>query len=726
MRTTFLFFFLLVCALEGSAQQLMLDSLLRMEKQYQKEDSVRAKLLTDIARRYYTVDPSKGVPFAEKAIKLSEKLPDKKFLAGAYSSMGGNMLTLADYPAALTYYQRALEINQKLGNQQGIANNYNNIGLVYYSIFDYPKALEYYQRNLQLNEQTGNKSGIAGTLGNIGAIYNVLKDYPNAIAYYERALLISEKEGNQQQVAGTLSNLGNVYTHQKAFSKALDYKQRALSLYEKLGNQSGIATNLGNIGNVYRQMQDYPAAIQYHEKALVILDKIKDKKAAAAGYASLGEVYYLQKNYPKALQLEQQALAISSAAGLVKTTSESFLHLSKIYEAQGRFDSAYWTYGKYIDFRDSISSIEKQTELTKKTLQFEFSRKEDSLRQYQALTDARLQQQILLAAKQQKELELQQSAIRLATKEKEIQHLAYLKSQADLQFEQSTRRENEEKLRLSENEKQLQATQMSLQETQLQLKDKEIRSRETQSLFYVGGIILLTLLSFFIFRNFLNQQKANKIIRKEKQKSEDLLHNILPEEVADELKVHGQAMARQFDHVTVLFTDFVNFTSISEQLPPQELVNTLHQHFRAFDEIMDKYGLEKIKTIGDAYMAVAGLPVPASDHAIRAARAALDIQAYIVQNLRQNPSGFQIRIGLHSGPVVAGIVGVKKFAYDIWGDTVNTASRMESSSEPGKINLSEATHQLLKGQFRMESRGAVAAKHKGEIDMYFLLEWASD
>ncbi len=704
------------------AQQLPLDSLLKMEKQYRNEDTIRVKLLTDIARRYYSVDPTTGMAFAEKAIQLGKALPDKKFLAGAYSSMGGNALTLADYPTALSNYQQALSINLEIRNQQGIANNYNNIGLVYSSIFDYPKALEYYQKNLSINEKTGNKTSTANTLGNIGSIYNVLQDYPQAISYFEKALQISEKEGNLQNVAGNLSNLGNTYTHQRNFTKALEYKQRALGMYEKLGNQSGVALNLGNIGNVFKEMGDHASAIQYHEKALAVFQKIKDKKGIASSYTSLGELYLIQRNLPLALETTQRALTIADGSGLLKSASDIYRNLSRIYESQSRFDSAFLAYKSYILLRDSINNVEKKTELTRKTLQFEFSKKEDSLRQYQALTDAKLQQQTLLAAQRQKELQLQQIAINLATKEKEIQHLAYLKSQADLQFEQSSSREKEEKLKRSENEKQLQLTQMSLQQTQLELKDKEIRSRKVQSLLFSGGILLLSLLSFLIFRNFRNQQKANHTIQLEKQKSEELLHNILPEEVAAELKINGQALARHFESVTVLFTDFVNFTRISEELQPQDLVNTLHCHFQAFDHIMEKHGLEKIKTIGDAYMAVSGLPIPTPDHAARAACAALDIQAYINLNLQDHKDGFRIRIGLHSGPVVAGIVGVKKFAYDIWGDTVNTASRMESASEPGKINISQTTRNLLGSTFECEPRGAISAKHKGAMEMYFLIQ----
>jgi adenylate cyclase len=183
-----------------------------------------------------------------------------------------------------------------------------------------------------------------------------------------------------------------------------------------------------------------------------------------------------------------------------------------------------------------------------------------------------------------------------------------------------------------------------------------------------------------------------------------------------ELKQTGEAIAKQYNHVTVLFTDFVNFTGISEQLSPTELVAEVHKNFTAFDAIIEKHGLEKIKTIGDAYLAVCGLPNETLDHAHRVVRAALDIQEY----MSKNGNKFQIRVGINSGPVVAGIVGVKKYAYDIWGDTVNTASRMESCSEAGKINISGTTFDLVKNEFTCAYRGKIQAKNKGEVDMYFV------
>ncbi|MBL0025591.1 MAG: AAA family ATPase [Saprospiraceae bacterium] len=212
--------------------------------------------------------------------------------------------------------------------------------------------------------------------------------------------------------------------------------------------------------------------------------------------------------------------------------------------------------------------------------------------------------------------------------------------------------------------------------------------------------------------------QQRKLADEERKKSDDLLLNILPLEIAEELKSKGSSDARLFENVTVLFTDFVNFTRVSEKLTPHELVKELNHCFEAFDHIMDRHGLEKIKTIGDAYLAVSGLPKKRDDHALLATMVAFDILKWV--NDHQNNCPFDIRIGLNSGPVVAGIVGFKKYVYDIWGDTVNTAARMETASEAGKINVSEVTYQLIKNSFSCTSRGKIEAKNKGSINMYFV------
>ncbi len=205
-----------------------------------------------------------------------------------------------------------------------------------------------------------------------------------------------------------------------------------------------------------------------------------------------------------------------------------------------------------------------------------------------------------------------------------------------------------------------------------------------------------------------------------------ILLDILPAEIAAELKEKGRADARDFDEVSILFTDFKGFTEASAKLSAQELVAEINTCFEAFDGIMAKYGVEKIKTIGDAYMAAGGLPVPKDDSVKNTVLAALEMQDFISKRKAENEArgkpAFEMRVGIHTVPVVAGIVGVKKFQYDIWGDTVNTASRIESSGEVGKVNISQSTYGWLNNDldFTFESRGKIEAKGKGEIEMWFV------
>jgi class 3 adenylate cyclase len=216
------------------------------------------------------------------------------------------------------------------------------------------------------------------------------------------------------------------------------------------------------------------------------------------------------------------------------------------------------------------------------------------------------------------------------------------------------------------------------------------------------------------------------IISKERERSDNLLHNILPQEVAAELKATGASEAKDFDNVTVLFTDFVEFTQKAEKLAAKELVGEINTCFKAFDEIMTKYKLEKIKTIGDAYMAAGGLHVPRTSEPKDVVKAGIEMQAFMLSRKAEREKAylpyFEMRVGVHTGPVVAGIVGVKKFQYDIWGDTVNTASRMESNGTIGKVNISSKTYALLKNDdgFKFEEREEIEVKGKGIMKMYYV------
>ncbi|MBK8340342.1 MAG: adenylate/guanylate cyclase domain-containing protein [Flavobacteriales bacterium] len=249
--------------------------------------------------------------------------------------------------------------------------------------------------------------------------------------------------------------------------------------------------------------------------------------------------------------------------------------------------------------------------------------------------------------------------------------------------------------------------------------------RRTRNLYLFGGIMVLVgAIALWSRLRFVHRSRA--AIRKEKDISEALLHNILPEEVAAELKQKGYADVKEFEVATILFSDFKGFTVLSERLTAAELVAEIDHCFKGFDAIMEQHGIEKIKTIGDAYMAAGGLPIPAHGRPAEVVRAALAMQDFMADyKARREAEGrlfFEMRLGLHTGPVIAGIVGVKKFAYDIWGDTVNTASRMESSGAPGRVNISRATYERVKDEpdLRFVPRGEVEAKGKGMLEMWFV------
>ena len=314
----------------------------------------------------------------------------------------------------------------------------------------------------------------------------------------------------------------------------------------------------------------------------------------------------------------------------------------------------------------------------------------------------------------------------LLNKEEELATIAEEKQAAERRAQQRAREVDQ----LSEE---VAKEQLIAQEAENERMKAELKAKNQENyLFAAAGVAgILLLLALLLYSRFAAKRRAaksleekNKQIEEERQRSDELLLNILPAPIAEELKVKGKAQARQYQEATVLFSDFKNFTSIAEQLSPEELVEELDKSFKAFDFIISQYeDLEKIKTIGDAYMCASGL----NDRKAlpnNMIKAALEMQAFLEEQkqerIRLGKPYFEARIGIHTGAVVAGVVGVKKFAYDIWGDTVNTAARVEANSEPGKVNISETTYNLIKYAFQCTHRGKVEAKNKGLLDMYFV------
>jgi guanylate cyclase len=232
----------------------------------------------------------------------------------------------------------------------------------------------------------------------------------------------------------------------------------------------------------------------------------------------------------------------------------------------------------------------------------------------------------------------------------------------------------------------------------------------------VGGTIVFTLLAVFASQ----RREALAALRQEQARAESLLLNILPRSIADRLKAQAQPIADQIESASILFADVVDFTPWSERLPPAEMVGCLDHLFSRFDELAERHGLEKIKTIGDCYMVAAGVPTPQPDHARALALMALDMLAAMRSDDDVGRLGLELRVGIDSGPVVAGVIGRKRFLYDLWGEAVNTASRMESHGTPGRIQIARAAYELLADEFECEPRGTIEVKGKGEMEAWYL------
>lgn len=235
---------------------------------------------------------------------------------------------------------------------------------------------------------------------------------------------------------------------------------------------------------------------------------------------------------------------------------------------------------------------------------------------------------------------------------------------------------------------------------------------------------LHTAIEIALYKHSIDTQLKikTKELEEEKNRNEELLHHILPDEIIKELKQNNNVVPKHYNSISILFTDFHGFSNILNSLPPAELVNELNKIFSGFDDIIENYNLEKLKTLGDTYMIGGGFPKESTDHAVKVILAAKEMLRFLEERNKNSKVKWEMRIGVNSGPVVAGIVGTNKFTYDVWGDTVNIASRLENNSESGKINISGSTYELIKDSFECEYRGKLFVKGKGEIDMYFVGE----
>ena len=547
----------------------------------------------------------------------------------------------------------------------GMAKVNLNYGIYLYAKGAYEKSINALLSSIKIYEKLDLKAEEADVNNQLTRVY------------------ISLSEVQPSENTTVESKIPGMYMKSQELDRAESYCRKALNYNKKNNRLSMMASNYNNLGVIKEKKMELDSAEFFFREAYKYYEKLGDVFNRANILNNLGIVFEFQGMFDKELNSYQDALKlfeeISDTAGIAISNG----NIANVFYSNGAC-------------KEGLVYAQKGYELAAHTQKLPI--KKDMLYtlfvMYDCLGDCDKKSYYF-----NRYIEVKDSIFNIESK----------KILEDVNAQYETEKKENQILLLS--------------------KSKELDETIKRAL--SAGIALTVIFILVVFRSYKQKQKANvllttqnEIIESERKKSDALLLNILPVETAEELKEKGFAEARTFESVTVMFTDFKDFTKVAESMDAKSLVKEIDYVFKKFDEIVTHFNIEKIKTIGDAYMAAAGLPIENKTHATDMVNAALEILETIeqIKTDRKNKGlpFFEIRIGIHTGPVVAGIVGTKKFAYDIWGDAVNVASRMESSGEAGKINISGSTFALVKDQFNCEYRGKVTAKNKGDIDMYFV------
>jgi len=510
--------------------------------------------------------------------------------------------------------------------------------------------------------QKGNKNRQAGNLN-------------KALDAYFKSVEAAIKAEYAVGEGSSYSSIADVYSVMGNANNAESYYNKSIRILRKTPDTVALATALLNAGDEYSKNYKYNLALQYFKESGFLFKKVNYLIGRAYTLGDIGMVYAKQGKDGLAMKNIGEAIKILEKLGDYYAISDYLIYMSDIYLKRN-------------DWNTAVAYAKRSLELAQKRgLKDQISKSNGTLS--------------ILYGKAGNVSESFKYYKNHIVYRDSVNNVAAVQKMADL-------RTNYE---------------VSQKQTEVDLLNQGKKNQQIITVASVISLVLIFLLAIGLYRRYQFIKKTNRIIETEKSRSDSLLLNILPEETAHELKQNGKVLAKKFESVTVLFTDFEGFTQYAENLSPEKLVESVDYYFSKFDEIMDKYDLEKIKTVGDSYMCAGGLPFATEDHAFKMVRAAIEIAEFVDTSRNGcdlNQTRFEIRIGINTGPVVAGVVGTKKFAYDIWGDTVNIASRMESNSVPGKINISENTYELVKCAFDCDYRGEIEVKNKGMMKMYFV------
>jgi adenylate cyclase len=616
-----------------------------------------------------------------KLISLYREHNDNTKLVLAYQKIAMAYDQEGNAGKSLYYYLPIEELIERFGNLQERALLYNNLGRQYAALNDYPKALEYFKKaELQCSYIPCDYQDVM--YANMGIALHNLGDSKKGLEYLALAKNVLLADNNKAAIASLEHMIASIYLKNNDLYNALNHNNASIALAKATKQPGTLVNGYSTAADIYQGLYEFENAISYYRKYLALSDSMQ----------------FIEQN--RRQRLDQQRSLLTAAEGQIK-----------VLIAQQNV--------RELDLRQALF-YNQGLELQNKNLALETKAREDQLlilQKQKEVDQAKIDQQIAEALQAKQKLRLADQAF---SAEKQLRLISDLQQRNSL--DSVGRLAGAQEIELLRRDKDIAGLQL----------DKQATFQKFAYGLGILGLLILLMLSvgWWLARKGgqrlrhqnLKIQAQNKEIEQERQKSDGLLLNILPEEVAAELKAAGVATPRNYASATVLFTDFVNFTNLSATLSPEQLVDELNACFLAFDEICERNNLEKIKTIGDAYMCAGGLPVPNNTHAADAIRAAMEMCAWLDNRKENNAQAvfLNMRIGIHTGPVVAGVIGKNKFAYDIWGDAVNMAARLEEYGEANRINISKDTAKAILGQFEVSHRGQIQVHNKGPVDMYFV------
>ncbi len=685
-----------------------------------------ADINTRIGELYMEVELyRKAIEYLRKSEPVYASAAMEEKVYHVKSIIADALLNIEDYESALKEYLLLLEYFKARQDQSLVLDVISRIVLSYHELDRYEQSMQYSQMALQIYESSADNHGKLVALNNIGFIYKYLGDHEQSIIYFKKVLeLIDEMPSiDSRMKTACLTNLAVVYQNMGEYSKAKDNLFQAISILDEAGDKAALASANNLLANVFFLDKDYHNALVYSEVS-VRHARQSNREILSEAYLTRSKIYTALYDYEESMNYYQQYLQIRDTLEREEQARRTEYIQQEFLVERTERDL------ELIVADDEIQDQARRNlvlDTIKKRQQLELLRKTNKLQ------EAAIENQRLELARQEQQQMLIEAELEAVRRDKEIWELKVTEQE---QRDSIERIEHRQQLTVKENE--ILKKDNELQQETL----SKIRARNR----FLFGIVLLALaIGYMIYRSLRYARKVNRqltdqrnkiqqqkealqsqyeIIERERAKSDKLLLNILPEEIAAELKEKGSATPRNYEKVSVLFTDFVGFTRISERLSAKEIIKSLDFCFMEFDRIIERHNLEKIKTIGDAYMCAGGIPVANDTNAADTVSAALEIRDFMSrikqEKEAQGADYWEMRIGVNTGPVVAGVVGKSKFAYDIWGDAVNTASRMESSGEAGAVNISGGTYELGKDLVECTYRGKVKAKNKGEIDMYFV------